>query len=598
MSQPEGAFRAQLRARRAAIGDDRRWQLIALAVVVAIGSFVVLYAGRGSYWFFDDWDYLVDRTFLDEPRLLGPQNKNLFAGPVPVFLVLSELFGVGTYLPVRLADYAVFLSIAVMVYLYARPRIGPWWALLPVGVFMATPGAEIVLWPLQIAQLFSLALGLGALMLVDWRANRWTLPLAAVALFGAVLSSSAGIPMLAFFIADRVLRRETALQALVAAPTLLFYAWWLHAWGKYSPATNPGGIEGWTSAVHGSFDAAYGAMSGTLGFHRYGWSALAGMLALGGFLVLLAWRLFGPHTADRRRILALLAGLGSFWVLLAYGRGYMPGFNVADRYQMISQLFLLLIFVELGASLRQQASEQGGVFGLRWGHALAISIGGLVVLGSIWTAAQATRTLRDSGIRMRLEGDAQRGQIAALALLTPEQRAGKTFFVLPRTEGFPRGADRFVFGLFDRFDTPLPTEDDLKGYSPDARAGADITFLRNYAPQVAAEAPVPAPAGAAPAITSTPDVVVKPAGRSCVDLTGTSDAAAAALPSGFVGTVTATGTGNSVLRAQRYGTDWGKAGALQIPPDTSRAFRIEQDTGSTPWQVRVEGRASRVCSTQ
>ena len=143
-----------------------------------------------------------------------------------VYRGLLDLFGFNNYLAFRLLSAALLSGLGVFGYVYARRRIGPWWALLPLALLIISPGFEILLWPFQMGQLISAVAGVGALVLLDGAPTRGRGVAIAVLLIVAVASSSAGIPFVALVVYDRLLRPGGRVEALLALPAMLAYGLW------------------------------------------------------------------------------------------------------------------------------------------------------------------------------------------------------------------------------------------------------------------------------------------------------------------------------------------------------------------------------------
>ena len=145
-------------------------------------------------------------------RLLLPHNEHLSLVPVLVFKALFSTVGIDSYVPYRVAGLALHCGVVVLLFVYARRRVGDVLALAAAAtvLFLGTAWPD-VLWPFQIGFLGSLAAGIGALLALDREDRRGDIT-AAVLLAVALASSSLGIPLL-FAFALEVLGRPDRARA-------------------------------------------------------------------------------------------------------------------------------------------------------------------------------------------------------------------------------------------------------------------------------------------------------------------------------------------------------------------------------------------------
>ena len=132
---------------------------IAAAAVAAGGAAVLLVAGRGTWFYLDEWDFSLRAADLSADSIMGPNNQNWHGTVVLLYRALLEVFGFGHYAAFRILATALIVAIAVLGYVYARPRIGAWWALLPLALLVASSAFEVQVWPFQIGQLLSAPAG-------------------------------------------------------------------------------------------------------------------------------------------------------------------------------------------------------------------------------------------------------------------------------------------------------------------------------------------------------------------------------------------------------------------------------------------------------
>src|SRR2546421_3081899 len=98
---------------------------VALGVLLCIGAILLLYAGRHLTFFFDEWDFILGRRGGSVGTYLDPHNGHLALFPVVVYKVLFKLVGLRHYFPYQLVLVALHVACCGLLYLLARPRLGP-----------------------------------------------------------------------------------------------------------------------------------------------------------------------------------------------------------------------------------------------------------------------------------------------------------------------------------------------------------------------------------------------------------------------------------------------------------------------------------------
>ena len=165
---PPPRRRRPARARRRGIAVGR-----SLAVLVAGLALLLVARARD--------DVLLRRVGLGAaaPRLgldalLAPHNEHLSLVPVLVFKALFSTVGIDAYVPYRVAGLVVHALVVVLLFVYARRRVGDLLALAAAAMilFLGHGAGTDVLWPFQIGFLGSLAAGIGALLALDRERRR------------------------------------------------------------------------------------------------------------------------------------------------------------------------------------------------------------------------------------------------------------------------------------------------------------------------------------------------------------------------------------------------------------------------------------------
>ena len=465
-----------------------RWLPWLLAVAFGVAaSAVILSANRGTTFLLDDWAYLVQRSGnLTEASLFGSQNGNWTTTVVLAYRGLADVFGIGSYVPWRIALLATHLGSCALVYILARRRVGPWWALLALALVLVNRGWETLLWPFQIGQALSILAGLGALFLLDRRDVRGDLGASALLLV-ALASSSYGPPFLLVAGVELLLSRRAALWVLVVPAAA--WIWWQEKWNSDIPAQGTTDWAGLRRRQHRLGRPAGRARGGP----RHVVRGRAGARAARGR----AGR--GPHGAGAPRprparrpdrgLPRLLGRRG-----LGAQRDPQPRSEPALRGARRRA-----VRAHRRSSCSRTSIPRAGPNGCArrsisiWRAGPALRVGLLVVVAlvaarGVWQTADLMD--RGAAASLRKWGDRMLAQEAAFGLGRETLAPQSPFFI--ETSGafalmLPLGS---VEATVDRFGGTIYTgEDSLLERSADARAYADLAIYRAQGPSIVPEPP-------------------------------------------------------------------------------------------------------------
>jgi hypothetical protein len=572
----------------------RRHAATVAAAAVAIGGAVVLLAaGRGTWFYLDEWDFSLRAAHLSLDSIMGPNNQNWHGTVVLLYRAIFELFGFH-YAPFRLLATGLVVAIGLLAYVYARRRIGPWWALIPLALVVASPSFEVQLWPFQMGQLLSGAGGLGALLLLDRDPTRGNRAAAAALLVLAVASSSVGVPLVALIAYDRLLTPGRRREVLVALPAVVAYAIWYAEWGTREPSPNEFTAPALSAAADRVVSIGDGVVTALLGLTSQGAKGtLIGQIGFAVLVVAVCWRIFGPYSKDRPRVIALAAGLVTFWCLLAWGRGPQgAGIEVSGRYLFLSQVLVVLLLAEVGAGVGEWLRAERAR-GRRWAEPGRVVASAAVAVVVALALVHHVRTELDFGGILRENARAMRGQVYGLSLLPPERRAVAPFYLEALGPQIQRSASPY-FDLMGRFAGPDPGEEEVRALPADARGRADLAlFGANLAAAAAADLrsggapPEVGVVGSARPRQAGPCVTVRSAGGSVL-------VTVRPPPSGMA--VENLGAAPLELRGRRYAPGWAGPGRVDVAPKTTLPVILQPDQGSEPWRLRLSGAAVRLCS--
>jgi len=565
----------------------RRKETIAALLVVAGAVALVLIANRGTWFYLDDWDFAWRAADFSDDSIFNPQNQNWHTTVVLVYRAMLEVFGMSSYVPFRLLEAALVAGLGVLAYLYARERIGPWWALIPVALIVVSPGFEPLLWPFQIGLLMSAVSGLGAILLLDREPTRAALIGAGALLVVAVASSSAGVPLVAVAVYDRLLRPGRRLEALVGLPAMLAYVLWYAEYGAREPKPNQLDAAAFNAAASRAIDIGDGVVQSLLGLSSQGAKgSLIGQIGLAVLVVVVCWRIFGPYSQGRGRVIALAGGLVTYWCLLAWGRALQPGIELSPRYVFLSQVLIVLLLVEVAV----------GVVAIRWAQPARVVAAGVVMVVAGLALIDNVRAELDFGDILRDNARAMRGQVYGVSLLEDDRRAAASVFLEPLGSQIGRPTAQF-FEPLDRFGWPTPSEADVRDLPAVGRARADQAQFAAYV------SPTPSPAsnlGGAP-----PEPIGRAGGEANLTVSGPCLTMRAMEGQSAFLEVRPPATGMAVVNrgvtplavhGRRYAGDWTGPAKVDVAPRTALPVSLPPDRGSPGWRIAVAGEAARLCA--
>jgi len=539
------------------------WAWPALALLLVAGGAMCLYLGRGTSFYFDEWNIVLERREWTLDALLRPHNEHLYVAPVLVYKVLFATAGLENYVPYRIVSALLALLVSLLIFIYARRRVGDPLALACAAllVFLGSGWIDL-LWPFQIGLLGSLAAGIGALLCLDRGDRRGDL--AAGALLAVALAfSSLGIPLLVAA-AVEVIAAPTRRRSwpVIAAPAALYALWYVvyHEGGQGFTGENAVDAPRYVAEAGSAAAAAVFGLGG-----EWGRILLVALLAA---LVARAWR----FEAVPWRLAALVTLPLAFWGLTALARAHL-GEPTSPRYLYPGAALLLLVAVE---------AARGTAVPRR-----ALALAAVLVAASV---VSNVGLLRDGGIQLRSVATTVRGALAATELA-----AGR---IDPQFIPEPTNAPQLHAGPYlaavRELGSPIRRWGPIERDAPSARVTADGTLQRAYALALA-------PAQGADAGT-TPPVAEGAAGATlkthdgCLHANPAAPGASVALrvPAGGL-LIVARGRADVTLRRfadaypeQPLGSASGSGGPVLL--------RIPTDRSSVPWHARVTFDApARLC---
>lgn len=356
---------------------------VLMVASLLIGGAAIGYFGRFWSFFYDEWGTILYRRSGGFSAFFAAHNGHLQATVVGVYRVLFATVGLVSYHPYQAVIIAVHLALAGLVYLYARPRVGSWAAILVTLPLLFLANAwQVIFWAINLGFVLPL---IALVVLLLWPSPVVMLLAVAVALgsSGLGVAVAAGALVLGLSHPDRV--RQVFGWAI---PVAGYVIWWF----AYRPSALPPASLRHVAGASATGDVGYiqfpssnfaripsyvlhsakAAANALIGTQTGGWWM---MLAL-GILIL------GMLVARRRLTIqaaALTLTLLVFWLEVAITRAQFasPESPAASRYLYPGAFLLVLVVVEVFAGVR-----------LPW-QALA-----LVAVGVAFVLAADIRTLQ------------------------------------------------------------------------------------------------------------------------------------------------------------------------------------------------------------
>ena len=561
------------------------WSLVStlLAAAMLASATMMMALGSRLTFFLDDWVFILYRRGFNADTLLQPDNEHLVAGPVAVWQLMLNTFGMDSVVPFRVVSTAMFLLGAWFLFLWIRRRLGEWPALIgTIPILFLGAAFDDFLWFSSITFLGSMAGGLGMLVALD-RRDRLGDWLACTGLIVSMLFSSLWLAFAAGAVVDVVLRRKDRAwwrrAYVVLLPLALYAIWWL-GWGTEEGSITLENIANTPFFVLDSLTAAVAALLGLAApaerFVSPSGVDLGQLFAL-ALIALAVWRLRQIERIPRSFWVVLAVGL-AFWVLggIAVKPGRVPW---ASRYQYPGAAFVLLVGAELLRGVRLDR---------RWMAAVAA---GVLVVSLVGNA----RVLDDAYKTHRFTTQLIKADLAAMEIARYTVEAN--FFIDEENgdTGFAHVDAGSYLNARDSFGSPADTQDQLLNTTEPARFAADkvlVSALRfGLAPVPTSTLPGGKPRAAeldAEGLISIPE-------GTCVSVPDGSRGSLLSLPPAGA-TVEAGRTAVTDIKMRRFATEQFSVDFQEgAEPGRAVEIRIPPDTSAVPWKMRLEGGAATVC---
>lgn len=555
-------------------------------MLLAVGAAVLSYETRNTIFWADEWEWILNRRDGGLNSLLAPHNQHFVLLPVVIYKLLFATAGLRHYWPYRGLLVAVQLVCVTLIFVYARRRVGGFFALFAATLILFFgPAWQDILWPFQSAWILTAAAGVGALLALDRRDRTGDLT-ACLLLAIALASASPGLAIAAGLTIDVLQRRRWRDLWIVGLPIALYALWWVTnqqtVFNQHSLPLLPGFVF---HAAAGTLSALTG-LAGVDPYHDsggdfYSWGIP--LLLVG--LVALAWWLRVLRGIPARA-LTLSAILLSFWLLTGLGRAYvslgplvLKSSGHESRYLYIGAVFLVLLVVELARTRAGDAPAVAAVIGVLTAAAVLSNLG----------------ALRDGAGLLRNQAQYTKAELETMNLsrnvVAPGYVSNGFIFGIVTAGGW-FAADRAL-------GSPILSETGLAQQPGFALQAADSQLLKIQG-QVLRTASPSLPAGAIPppfeGITAGKRVPV----GGCVHYRPDASAPAAAARTLALtvtprGLLVRNGPSPSTVALRRYFTQFAPVGS--VPPGTTMVVKLKPDLAPRPWHAQISsGGAFTVCS--
>lgn len=537
---------------------------VVLAIVLA-GCFVLLmWAGRDLTIAFDEWSYLLDRQRWRPYALLAPHADHLHFLPALVYKVLFETAGLHDHWPYRFVLVALNVGTGVLLYLYARPRIGAWPAVaLTVCLVAMSASWYTLVFAFQMSHVAACAAGVATLLALD-RGSRRGDALASALLCVAVACSTVGVVFLAGALVEVLLRPDRRRRAWIVLVPLVLYALW-----RIVYAVDAGVATGNVHAIPGfvldGFDDAAAAIAGT--------SVAFGVVVASLLVALVVRRLVDPARTTPR-LAGLIVMPLTLWTLLALGRADLGVQADENRYLYASGLMLALLAVE---------AARGHRLSRRAVTAVTVLLG-FGALSNVLGVAGAGDKFRDN---------ATGGREMATALDLAGHLNAAGFAV--EMQGRRVDARRYLAATAKYGSTPGYTLGELPSAPIEAQMRVDQSLLQVHQAQVEVLPEAAAPGAEPPAVDREDAGTATPEG-GCLRFEPAAAEGALEVTLPPAGLVVRDGEAEVQASLRRFAAEYGPDPYGRVPGGAAARIELAADRAPQPWHARLaSGAPFTVC---
>lgn len=535
----------------------RNAPLVLLGAALLASGAMLLVLTRDLTFFQDTWEFLINRRDLTAENLLHPHNEHIVVLPVAIELLFLHVFGMSSALPEYLLMIAMTLTAALLLFAYARRRVGDWVALMATTLLLFIgPAWSDLLWPFELAFIGSVLFGIAMLLALD-REDTGGDVLACVFLTVSSAFSSLGIPFMAAAAVHLLVhRRERGLRRawFVAVPVVLFGLWYL-GWGH--EAESHISLSNVLDSPRFAFEGMAVSLESLLGLSRAPIEAPAETVLDWGEPLLIAAIGLLVFQQIRRPGFSpgfwpVLAATVANWFLTAFN--YVPGREPSTgRYMYAAGALTLLLAVELLRDVR-------------------FSRRALAVMGAVTLAAAASNIhfFRDGDDWLENQSVLTKADLAGIEI--SRDRVPPYFELAPGIAGTPSLIDVFAgpyLEAAEEFGSPAYTAEELAAAPEPGGRQADVVISQALPLRTATS-----PGGEAP-------------GEGCVLGGGPDGPEDTTLRPGVTRILVDRGPEVAIALA-RFADGGYPVKTAGAPGDSTTLLTIPRDRSRIPWRVRVE----------
>jgi hypothetical protein len=568
-TEPAADVSVRRRPRRApARGRYAPWA--ALGIVAVVAGAVILHAGHGLGFFYDEWTWIIGRRNGSLNDLLANHNGHLNLLPVVAYKVMWSIFGLTNYTAFRVMLVIVHLVTCLLLFALVRRHAPLWFAFSATTVMLFLGYAwQDLLWPFQIQFIGAVGAGLAALLLVE-RNDRVGDVGACIAVATALACSGVGLPFAGGVLLLLALRREWWYRLWVALVPLALYGIWYLKYGTSQVKASNAHLVPSYAARAGA--ASIGALFGTsMANGRY----LIGVLVVVTVVVLGQRRKISPWTAV---VIAMPVG---YWILTGLSRAELQEPD-ASRYLYPGVVFVVLL---LSSLLGRTAPRLP-----RWGVitliVAVVAFTALSLRGNLHQLDGGAAGLRDASNYVSAE-------LGALALV--RDRVDPSF--QPDPQRAPQISAGGYFRAIDDLGSPADTLAELRARPDAVRSSADAMLARALGADRLREAAAPAPDGVtAPEVTNAARGAPVTDG-SCLTFTPNAPLGAVEIGGPNVDVDVTASAGNPVQISVRNLADQYESPAIATVAPGANQRLVVPEVRTGPWHVLLTSDGPfRVCS--
>jgi hypothetical protein len=557
--------RDRVRLAQTRIREGSNWPVASVLAGLSLLAFVLIYwKGRGTTFYFDEWNFLMNRRDWTIGTFLEPHNEHLSLVPIAVYKFLFVTVGIADYAPYRVVAIFFHLLCITLLFLLVRHRVGDLvGAIVVLPILFLGSAWQDLLWPFQIGYLASVAAGLGMLLALERRTVAGDI-VACMLIIVALASSSIGLSVVVLAAVELLARREPVRRLWLVAVPVALYALWSLVYGN--PRAAPGAQDGLWPLLRQNIpdtpgyvaNAAAGAFGALTGW-GIDWGRPFVILAAVGLALWLATS--RPFSA---RAVAVLAAAAAYWGLAGLFRAQL-NLPAESRYLYFGAILLVLLGVEFLRGVR-------------------LSNGALALLGALAVVFSVSNLgpLEDGSTNVQTAAALVSPRLGALEIAGPSTDP----LYRPVPDLAPDISANAYFDTIEELGSPADRPDEIARRIDSERQGADTVLAQALALSLQ---PLEKP----PAVGSRPHIDAAilgevTVGPSCVMFRPSTQGATLDLMVPTTGVAITTSDNAAVeARVRQFASGFPETPIGALQPGSVGLLRIPLRRGLGPWHLRL-----------